>query len=97
MRVKARKRKVVPIIATVTIKNVEYRNNPRASAEYVKNKLYQILGRKVLEFCRTEIDFPRGDQEPVSVTAKIMVVDMGKDGVRRKNAESHYNYGPSGT
>lgn len=87
MRTKAKKRKVIPIVATVTIPMEEYQNNPQASGQRASDELCKILGRKVFEFCRKEVSFQTAEADHVEVRADIRVLDMGKEFIWRRPHE----------
>lgn len=82
MRVKAKKRKMVPIVAVSEIKNDAFFADPKKEGERANEELCRILGKKIFEFCRKEVNYIGA--YPDRITAKIMVVDMGKDGVKKK-------------
>lgn len=75
MRAKVRKRKIVPIEATIVTGDQEFRGNLKDEAEKARIELYKILGRRVFEFCGKEISHSNGDPGFFTVTARIRVVD----------------------
>ena len=75
MRAKVRKRKIVPIEATIITKDQGSRDNLKAEAEKARIELYKILGRRVFEFCSKEISHRNGDPGCYRVTARIRIVD----------------------
>lgn len=84
MRARVRKRKIVPITATVQIKQPENKSQTIDAANAVKSQLYQSIGRRVFDFCEIEYDFSKTCPGFVTTKARVMVVDSGGKRVRRK-------------
>lgn len=84
MRVRVRKRKIVPITATVQIKEPMCTSETLAVLNAVKSKLWQLLGKKVYKFCKINYDISKTAPGFLTATATIKVVDSREERNGRK-------------
>ena len=84
MRVRVRKRKIVPITATVQFKEPTNISETIGAANAVKSQLWQLIGKKVYQFCKIEYDLSKTRKGYITATATLKVVDSWEERNRRK-------------
>lgn len=84
MRVRVRKRKIVPITATVQIKEATSISETIGVANAVKSQLWQLIGKKVYEFCKINYDISKTAPGFLTATATLKVVDSREERNGRK-------------